>query len=53
MNQAMPLPQHFEKASEVVREEDLNRSVICGPDQEGFFDFFEKELQPRSQREYT
>jgi len=78
LSQELPLPQHFDKASQSVREEDLIQSVICGPDpskylekimkyadagfdhvyihqvgpdQEGFFDFFEKELQPRSQRE--
>jgi G6PDH family F420-dependent oxidoreductase len=78
LSQELPLPSHFEKASELVREEDLVKSVICGPDvskylekikqyadagfdhvyihqvgpdQEGFFDFYERELQPGFQRE--
>lgn len=70
----LPLPQHFEEASELVREEDIAESVICGPDperhlaaiqeyieagydhvyvhqvgpdQDGFFDFYEREVLPK------
>jgi coenzyme F420-dependent glucose-6-phosphate dehydrogenase len=30
----LPLPRHFEQAAEMVREEDVARSVVCGPDPE-------------------
>ena len=67
----LPLPRHFEQAAEVVREGDVARSVVCGPDpeahleairsyleagydhvylhqvgpdQEGFFRFYEREV---------
>jgi G6PDH family F420-dependent oxidoreductase len=80
LSQELPLPSHFEKASETVREKDLVESVICGPDpskylekikkyadagfdhvylhqvgpdQEGFFHFFERELQPGFQRQHA
>jgi G6PDH family F420-dependent oxidoreductase len=70
----LPLPAHFEEAVSTVREEDVAKSVVCGPDprkyieqiekfeqagfshlsfhqvgpdQEGFFKFFESELQGR------
>jgi coenzyme F420-dependent glucose-6-phosphate dehydrogenase len=71
----LPLPRHFEQAAEVVREEDVARSVVCGPDpeahleairsyldagydhvylhqvgpdQEGFFRFYEREVLPKA-----
>ena len=28
----LPLPRHFEQAAETVREEDLAKTVVCGPD---------------------
>jgi coenzyme F420-dependent glucose-6-phosphate dehydrogenase len=28
----LPLPRHFEQAAETVREEDIAKSVVCGPD---------------------
>lgn len=70
----LPLPAHFEEAVELVSEDDIAESVVCGadperhlaaireyvdagydhvylhqvgPDQEGFFAFWETELQPR------
>lgn len=70
----LPLPAHFEEAAELVREDDVAESVVCGPDperhlaaireyidagydhvyvhqigpdQEGFFDFYEREVLPR------
>jgi coenzyme F420-dependent glucose-6-phosphate dehydrogenase len=30
----LPLPRHFEQAAEVVREDDVADSVVCGPDPE-------------------
>jgi coenzyme F420-dependent glucose-6-phosphate dehydrogenase len=71
----LPLPRHFEQASETVEEEDVAEKVVCGPDpdrhlemikrfadagythvyvhqvgpdQEGFFRFYQKEILPRS-----
>jgi coenzyme F420-dependent glucose-6-phosphate dehydrogenase len=71
----LPLPRHFEQAAEVVREEDVAGSVVCGPDpeahleairsyldagydhvylhqvgpdQEGFFRFYEREVLPKT-----
>jgi len=32
LSQELPLPRHFEQATAVVREEDVAKSVICGPD---------------------
>jgi coenzyme F420-dependent glucose-6-phosphate dehydrogenase len=70
----LPLPRHFEQAAEVIREEDVAGSVVCGPDpeahldairsyvdagydhvylhqigpdQEGFFRFYEREVLPK------
>jgi coenzyme F420-dependent glucose-6-phosphate dehydrogenase len=67
----LPLPAHFEEAAELVTEEAIAESVVCGPDprrhldaireyvdagydhvyvhqvgpdQEGFFDFYEREI---------
>ena len=72
----LPLPAHFEEAAELVREEDVAESVVCGPDperhiaairkyvdagydhvyvhqigpdQEGFFDFYERTVLPELQ----
>lgn len=76
----LALPQFFEEASEIVSEDEIAKSVICGPDpevhlaaikeyikagfthiclhqvgpeQDGFFDFFERELMPQFKREYA
>lgn len=75
--QELPLPQHFQQATEGVTEEEVAQTVVCGPDperhlasvrsyvdagfdhvylhqvgpdQEGFFGFFERELRPRLER---
>jgi coenzyme F420-dependent glucose-6-phosphate dehydrogenase len=69
----LTMPAHYEEAAELVREEDIAESVVCGPDperhraaiqeyvdagygnvyvhqvgddQEGFFDFYEREVLP-------
>ena len=69
----LPLPRHFEQASENVTEDDIGEKIPCGPDpegvveqvrefeqagfdhvyfhnigheQDGFFRFWERELQP-------
>jgi coenzyme F420-dependent glucose-6-phosphate dehydrogenase len=69
----LPLPAHFEEAAELVGEEEIAESVVCGPDagkhldaireyldagydhvyvhqvgpdQEGFFRFYEQEVLP-------
>jgi coenzyme F420-dependent glucose-6-phosphate dehydrogenase len=70
----LPLPAHFEEAAELVGEDDIGESIVCGPDpqrhveaieeyveagydhvylhqvgpdQEGFFDFYEREVLPQ------
>ena len=70
----LPLPAHFEQAAQLVTEEDVAESVVCGPDpdahcakideyieagfshvyvhqigpdQDGFFAFYEREILPR------
>ena len=70
----LPLPAHFEEATELVSEEKIAESVVCGPDperhleaireyldagydhvyvhqvgpdQDGFFDFYEHEVLPK------
>jgi G6PDH family F420-dependent oxidoreductase len=70
----LPLPSHFESAAELVGEEEIADSVVCGPDperhlaaiaeyeeagydhvyvhqvgpdQDGFFEFYEREVLPR------
>jgi coenzyme F420-dependent glucose-6-phosphate dehydrogenase len=70
----LPLPRHFEQAAEVVEEDDVAESVVCGPDpeahldairafvdagydhvylhqvgpdQEGFFRFYQREVLPK------
>lgn len=69
----LPLPSHFEQATELVGEEDIAESIVCGPDpdkhleaireyvdagydhvyvhqvgpdQDGFFDFYERSVLP-------
>jgi G6PDH family F420-dependent oxidoreductase len=34
LSQELPLPRHFQQAVALVREEDVARSVVCGPDPE-------------------
>jgi hypothetical protein len=34
--QELPLPSHFEAAAEMVSEEDVAATVVCGPDAERF-----------------
>ncbi len=43
----LPLPAHFEEAAAMVDEDDIADSVVCGPDQAGFFDFYEREILPK------
>jgi G6PDH family F420-dependent oxidoreductase len=77
LGQELPLPRHFEQASERVTEDDVAEVVVCGPDpeahvaklqelaeagfdhvyvgqvgpdQEGFFRFYEREMLPRLRR---
>jgi G6PDH family F420-dependent oxidoreductase len=77
LHQELPLPAHFEQAAEMVTEDAVAESVICGPDpeavvaavkkyaaagfdhiyfhqvgpdQEGFFRFYENVLAPRLAR---
>jgi G6PDH family F420-dependent oxidoreductase len=74
LRQELPLPSHFEQAAATVREDDVAREIVCGPDpeahldqirayrdagfdhiyihqigpdQEGFFGFYQRELAPR------
>lgn len=74
LSQELPLPRHFEQAGGMVRPEDLEGKVPCGPDpeehlevlrryidagydhvwvhqigpeQDGFFDFYESEVIPK------
>jgi hypothetical protein len=78
LSQVLPVTAHFEQAAKMVREEDVAKEVVCGPDpgrylakineyvgagfdhvwlhqvgpdQEGFFRFFEKEVFPKLDRE--
>ena len=73
LSQELPLPEHFEQAAEMVTEDDVGESVVCGPDperhkeqirefegagydhvyihqvgpdQEGFLDFYAREILP-------
>jgi G6PDH family F420-dependent oxidoreductase len=32
LNQELPLPLHFEQAAKMVREDDIAKQVVCGPD---------------------
>jgi coenzyme F420-dependent glucose-6-phosphate dehydrogenase len=74
LSQVLPVPAHFEQATKLVKEGDVAKEVICGPDperhiarineyaeagfdhvwihqigpdQEGFFRFYEKEILPK------
>jgi len=80
LHQELPLPAHFEQASQDATEEDVCKEMTCGPDpeqhwkaireyfdagisqvyvhqvgpnQEGFFRFYEREILPRVQKEYA
>ena len=73
----LPLPPHFEQATQTLREEDVAKSIVCGPDpqkhiaaidrflnagvdhvyvhqvgpdQPGFFNFYQKEILPALRR---
>jgi G6PDH family F420-dependent oxidoreductase len=77
LNVELPLPEHFEQATALVREEHVAENVVCGPDperhlaqirkfadagydhvyvhqigpdQEGFFQFYAREIMPRLAR---
>jgi len=76
LGQELALPQFFEQAGQLVKEEDVAQAVVCGPDpekhlakirefvdagfeqvyvhqvgpdQEGFFRFYEREILPQFQ----
>jgi G6PDH family F420-dependent oxidoreductase len=34
LSQELPLPRHFEQAAQMIRDEDIARSIVCGPDPE-------------------
>jgi coenzyme F420-dependent glucose-6-phosphate dehydrogenase len=78
LSQVLPVPAHFEQAVKLVKEEDVAKEIVCGPDrelylakinqyveagydhvwlhqvgpdQEGFFRFFEKEVLPKLDRD--
>jgi coenzyme F420-dependent glucose-6-phosphate dehydrogenase len=36
LNWELPLPSHFEQATELVSEDDVAKSVVCGPDTDGY-----------------
>jgi coenzyme F420-dependent glucose-6-phosphate dehydrogenase len=36
--QELPLPEHFEQLAEMVTEDDVAESVVCGPDAERYLD---------------
>ena len=74
LSQDLPTPAHFQQASQLVTEDMIAQSIVCGPDpqrhieqiqqyfdagydhvyvhqvgpdQEGFFDFYRREVMPR------
>lgn len=38
LGQELPLPRHFEQASEAVTEDDIAEAVVCGPDPQPYLD---------------
>jgi G6PDH family F420-dependent oxidoreductase len=77
LSQELPMPAHFEQGAQLVTEDDVAESIVCGPDperhaeaitaffeagfdevyvsqvgpdQDGFLDFFTKEVRPRLDR---
>ncbi len=46
LGQILPTPTHFEQASTMVPESAVEEAVPCGPDQDGFFDFWESKVAP-------
>jgi hypothetical protein len=80
LTQELKLPTHFEQATKTVREEDVAKIVLCGPDpqahlsrikeyekagydhvyvhqigpdQEGFFRFYQRQVLPQLQGSKT
>jgi G6PDH family F420-dependent oxidoreductase len=74
LSQELPTPAHYRQAVQLVREEDIEQAIVCGPDpepviakvqeyvdagfdhiylhqvgedQEGFFQFYERDVLPR------
>jgi coenzyme F420-dependent glucose-6-phosphate dehydrogenase len=42
LSQELPLPRHFEQAATMVSEEDVAKTVVCGPDPEPISEAIEK-----------
>jgi coenzyme F420-dependent glucose-6-phosphate dehydrogenase len=38
LGQELPLPRHFEQAAQMVSEDDVAKSVVCGPDPEAYLE---------------
>ena len=41
-SQELPLPEHFEQAAELVSEDDVAESVVCGPDPQRYLEKIEE-----------
>jgi len=42
LSQELPMPAHFEQASEKVTEEDVAKKIVCGPDPQRHLEMLEK-----------
>jgi G6PDH family F420-dependent oxidoreductase len=42
LTQELPLPRHFEQASEMVTEESLRKVIVCGPDPEPYLEMIRR-----------
>jgi G6PDH family F420-dependent oxidoreductase len=38
LGQELPLPRHFEQAAQMVSEDDVAKSVVCGPDPDAYLE---------------
>ena len=43
--QVLPMPAHFEQASELVTEDDVGASIACGPDPEGHAEAIKRSIE--------
>jgi coenzyme F420-dependent glucose-6-phosphate dehydrogenase len=44
LSQELPLPRHFEQAVSLVREEDIAKTIVCGPDPQPHLEAIQKFL---------
>jgi len=53
LSQVLPVPAHFEQAAKMVKEEDVAKEIVCGPDPERYLAKINKFLREGKNGEET